>query len=79
MPLDLHRVRSISSEASRKVPDLKREVTRVLDAYKGMGSAFTGDNLFSREYSNLSSAVREAERALEKVQSAIGAIDRKSR
>lgn len=79
MPLDIHRVRTISSEQNRAVGTAKRNATKALEAYKTLGGDFTSDALFSREYSNLNSAIKDAERALDKVTAAIKAVDNKAR
>jgi hypothetical protein len=77
MALDVHKVRQISSDADRKLSDVRRDVERILGNFKNLGSGFTADRSYAREYSQLDSATKDALRALEKVQSAVKDINRK--
>ncbi|MDR6912975.1 uncharacterized protein YukE [Rhodococcus fascians] len=77
MALDIHKVRQLCKDASRSLDSAKRDTERVISDFRNLGSGFTGDRAYSREYSNLDSAVKEAVRALAKVRSAVDDIHRK--
>ncbi len=77
--LDLHKVRQLSADASRQIDQAKSAINQINNSFRGLGSGFTGDPKFSREYSQLSQALKEAERSLERVRSAADAVDKKAR
>jgi hypothetical protein len=77
MVLDVHKVRQLSTQAERKSDDVKRDVEKIIGDFRSLGSDFTSDRLYSREYSQLDSSVKEAVRALEKVKQAVKDINRK--
>jgi hypothetical protein len=77
MVLDVHKVRQLSRQAESKSESIKRDVEKVLSDFKSLGSDFTSDRLFSREYSQLDMSVKEAVRAIEKVRQAAKDINRK--
>lgn len=78
MPLDIHRVRQLCSDSDRQASDAKRVVQKTLESFRSLGSGFTADRLYSREYSKLVDATKEAEPALDKVQSAVRDIKNKA-
>lgn len=78
MALDIHKVRQICSASSRNIADTKRDVERIMGEFRNLGSGFTGDRLYSREYSQLDASVKDAVRALDKMRDAIRDIERKA-
>lgn len=78
MPLDVHKVRQLCTEADRNTANSRRDVERIMAGFRNLGSSFTGDRLYSREYQQLDSAIRDAVRALAKVEQAIRDISRKA-
>lgn len=79
MVLDLHKIRSTTTSQLKSLSTVQRAIHGVGDAYRRLGTAFTTDPLFVKEYSALALAVREAEQAVAKLNSAVEAIDKKSR
>jgi len=77
MALDIHRIRQICRDRLRLIVDQRRELGRNLSAFQSMGSVFTSDPLFAKEYGALKRAVEEAERAYDKVRDAVHAIEKK--
>lgn len=78
MALDVHKVRQVCTAADRSSDSAKRDVDRILADFRSLGSGFTGDRLYSREYAQLDAAVRDAVRAISKVQQAVRDINRKA-
>lgn len=78
MALDIHKVRQLSSQAQRDVDDAKRKVESVINSFRNLGSGFTADRLYSREYVQLDQATKDAVRAIEKIKDAVREIDRKA-
>lgn len=79
MTLDYQHVRRVCSEGQRRVQDARSVVNQVNNQVLSMGSGFTHDPSFRREYSNFSSIIREAERSLDRLKSALSDIERKAR
>lgn len=76
--LDIHKVRQLCKDADRNLSSAEREVQRMMGNFRNLGPGFTGDRLYSREYQQLDSSVKEVTRALAKVQQAIKDISRKA-
>lgn len=78
MALDIHKVRDLCRQASRDTENAKRATQSIMNNFRNLGSGFTGDRLYSREYSALDSAVKDAIRSLDRINSAINDISRKA-
>lgn len=76
---DLNKIRNVARDSERQVDRAKSELNGVNNGFRNLGTAFTANPLFSREYSNLTNAIREAERALEKVKTAAKDVGRAAR
>ena len=78
MALDIHKVRQQCTQAQRDADDAKRKVEGLMSGFRSLGSGFTGDRLYSREYSQLDQATKDALRAVEKIRDAVRDIERKA-
>lgn len=78
MPLDVHKVRQLCRDAQRESDNAKRDVERILSNFRSLGSGFTGDRLYSSEYSKLDQATKDAVRAMDKIRDAVRDIERKA-
>ena len=77
--LDLHRVRQAASDARRHIQQAKNSLNQINNSFRNLGSGFTSDQKFSREYATLAQAIKDTERSLDKVLQAADAVDRKAR
>ncbi len=79
MALDIHRVRQAARDGSRATSNATRELNGLRNAFRNLGSGFTGDPMFRREYANLESSLKEAERAIQRVEQAVKDVERRAR
>jgi uncharacterized protein YukE len=77
--LDLHRVRQAASDARRHTQQVKYTLGQINNSFTNLGSGFTSDQKFMREYTNVKQAIRDVERDLDRLLRAVDDLDRKAR